>query len=107
MNAPADIRPKPAWHRHLPTVDALRPGEANPMRRARSRIMGLRDLATKARMDGAEWHADQVLATVEQLGVAYALATVPIDELEALLDTMAALMTQAASLQVRCPGRAQ
>lgn len=93
----------PAWMRYEPIVAGLKPDATDRERELRCRVMAIRDRATQARQRGVEWHADQVLATVEQLGGRFALGVASEIDLRGLIDVMAALYRDAAALQARCP----
>jgi len=90
----------PAWHRYLPIVDSLVPGCSESERQTRARIMRIRDHAISLRREPLFWAADQIIATIEQIGVAYATANIHEADLNALRDTMAELFRCASSLEV-------
>lgn len=97
MNAPAQIKP-PAWKRHLPRVDAFCTGIGADERKMRCRVLELQDQATAGRRAGHNWAADQILFTVEQMGLAFALAPMAIHDLRAVGESMADLLTIAAKV---------
>lgn len=103
MNAQTQTRSAPAWKSYLPIVDQTFRGATPDERRLRCRIMVMRDQANAARHKAVAWHADQALSTVEQLGLAYAMSSVSLDQLNAVRENMALLFQVAASLNVRCP----
>jgi len=95
----------PAWQRYVPTVLGLLPSCDEAECRVRASIMHIRDQANRARHKGVSWAADQILSTIEQLGLASATAEQPAHELNAVRANMAELFRIAASLDVL--GRAQ
>ena len=93
--------PEPLWKCYLPMVDAACPDDGPVIRQIRCRMMFIRDQATRARQSAANWASDQVLATIEQIGLSQWAAPMDPDDLQALGETMSDLFTIAAKVDVR------
>lgn len=67
-------------------------------RENRCRMMHARDVANFTRHKVVAWPADQILSTIEQLGMAYAASQRPAHEIKIIREYMAELYRVAAGL---------
>ncbi|WP_298691761.1 hypothetical protein [uncultured Sphingomonas sp.] len=93
--------PEPLWKCYLPMVDAACPDDGAIDRHMRCRMMFIRDQATRARRTAGNWASDQILATIEQIGLSQWATPMETHDLQALGESMSDLFTIAAKVSVR------
>lgn len=103
MNAPVNIARDAGWRRYLPIVDAFCRDAGDEERKMRCRVMSIRDQAAHARTKADNWAANAALAAVEQIGLANATTSMPVENLRMIGEAMSDLFLIAAKLEVAGP----
>jgi len=101
LERPNSRKPEP-WQRYAPVVLSFFPDADENEQRCRGAIMHMRDRANQVRQKSVTWAADAILATMEQLGLAFASSAAEPHKIEAIRRQMAELFRIAVAIDVAC-----